>query len=65
MQNPDAPWPPRVGDVARLKATGRLGTVVRLKGVHDRRFRLEMLPAPKTPKARTEWYGLDELEPPS
>ena len=65
MQNPDAPWPPRVGDVARLKATGRLGTVVRLKGVRDRRFRIEMLPVPNTPKARTEWYGLAELERPS
>jgi len=65
MQHPNATWSPSLGDVARVKETGRLGTVVRLKGTRDRRFRLAMLPVPELPKTRDEWYGLDELEPSS
>jgi hypothetical protein len=63
----DAPWSPDIGDVARVKDTDRLGTVVRLKGVRERRFRLAMLPVPGAAKSRTgdRWYGLDELEPSS
>lgn len=64
---PDATWTLRVGDVARVKDTGRLGTVVRLKGVREPRFRLAMLPSPDAakPRAGDRWYGFDELEPPS
>ena len=65
MPQPDATWAPRVGDVARVKDTGQLGTVVRLKGSRDRRFRLALLPVPNAARSRMgdRWYGLDELEP--
>jgi hypothetical protein len=61
----DDRWTLRVGDVARVKDTGRLGTVVRLKGVREQRFRLALLPVPNAPRSRLgdRWYGLDELEP--
>ena len=67
LHQTEAPWSPSVGDIARVKDTGRLGTVVRLKGVRERRFRLAMLPVPNMAKTRTgdRWYGLDELEPAS
>ena len=64
-RHPDDRWTLRVGDIARVKDTGRLGTVVRLKGVREQRFRLAMLPVPGAAKSRLgdRWYGLDELEP--
>ena len=65
MHQSDTTWSPRGGDVARVKETGRLGTVIKLKGTRDRRFRLAMVPTVATVKARNEWYGLNELEPSS
>jgi hypothetical protein len=62
QQQPETTRAPHVGDVARVKETGRLGTVVKLKGVRDQRFRLAMIPDPALAKARDQWYGLDELE---
>ncbi len=64
QQPPTRPIP-HVGDVIRVKETGRLGTVVRLKGVRDQRVRLVMLPDGASTKVRDLWYGLDELEFPS
>jgi hypothetical protein len=64
-QEPGAKTGPQIGDVARVKESGRLGTVVRLKGVRDQRCRLAMLPDATAPKVRDLWYGLDELEFPS
>jgi len=64
-RHPDDHWTLRVGDVARVKDTGLLGTVVRLKGVREQRFRLAMIPVPGAARSRMgdRWYGLDELEP--
>jgi hypothetical protein len=63
MQHPDVTWSPQVGDVTRIKETGRLGTVVKLKGTREPRFRLVMLPVAGASKTPDLWYGLDELEP--
>jgi hypothetical protein len=76
MQMLDTVWPPRVGDVARVKENGLLGKVVKTKGVYEARFRLQVLPVivgggkparGQTLAARiaSRWYGLDELERPS
>jgi hypothetical protein len=74
MQQNSIPWPPRVGDVVRIKESRLSGTVVKTKGVYEARFRLQVLPlvAEGSKPARgqalaakiaSRWYGLDELEP--
>jgi len=65
MHEHETTWTPRVGDVARVKDTGQLGTVVKLKGVRERRFRLTTLPVSDAARSRVgdRWYGVDELEP--
>lgn len=77
MQQSDIRWPPQVGDAAREKESGLLGTVIKTKGVYEARFRLHVDPpdtsgdavalkrAKATARAASRWYGLDELEPPS
>jgi hypothetical protein len=77
MPKIDTRWPPQVGDAAREKDTGLVGTVVKTKGVYEARFRLHVDPpttdgdavAVKRAKAMartaSRWYGLEELEPPS
>ena len=70
-----SPWPPTEGTPARVKENGLVGTVIQVKGVYERRFRVK-IPPPSTAKdavalkqaraaARraSRWYGLDELEP--
>ena len=74
MQHTDTTWPPRLGDATRVKETGLIGTVVRLKGTRTPRFYVETMPRAANegatppgrstvPRARRLWYGLDELEP--
>ncbi len=70
-------WPPDEGDTVRVKEAGLVGTVIKAKGVYERRFRLKVPPpalgddAAALKRARaastraSRWYGLDELEPPS
>jgi len=77
MPKTDSRWPPQLGDAARDKDTGLVGTVVKTKGVYEARFRLHVDPpatdgdaaARKRAKAAartaSRWYGLEELEPPS
>jgi hypothetical protein len=76
MQHTDTTWPPRLGDAARVKETGYVGTIIRLKGTRTPRYYVETLPRATggdvtvqgrgaTPRTRRLWYGLDELEPPS
>lgn len=75
MQQIESSWVPEIGTSVRLKETGQVGTVTKVKGTRDRRFRL-LVPAPASAgsvvaqkRARLEariasrWYGLDELEP--
>lgn len=77
MQQSNTRWPPQVGDAAREKDTGLVGTIIKTKGVYEARFRLLVVPpdtsedplaarrAKISARAASRWYGLDELEPPS
>src|SRR4051794_28839272 len=44
MQQSGTRWPPQVGDVAREKDTGLVGTIIKTKGVYEARFRLHVDP---------------------
>ena len=70
-------WPPKEGDSVRVKDAGLVGTVMKTKGVHEARFRVQV-PPPTTARdvvtlkreraaarSASRWYGLDELEAPS
>lgn len=77
MQQRTTSWEPVAGDTIRLKESGLIGTVVQIKGVYERRFRVKVpRPAAGGDAAATKraaaaatrasrWYGLDELESPS
>ena len=77
MQRRDIRWSPQVGDTVRVKESNVLGTVVKTKGVHELRIRLQVGPtvtdgdvaagrhARAAARIASRWYGLDELEPPS
>ena len=77
MKKPAAIWPPREGDSVMVKDAGLVGTVIKMKGVHEARFQV-LIPPPteasspvalKLEKAAarlaSRWYGLNELESPS
>ena len=69
------PWPPMVGNMVRIKGSDLIGTVIKSKGVHVRRYRLQVS-SKATGAGRQEtaerrrarwasrWYGLDEIELP-
>jgi hypothetical protein len=69
-------WPPREGDTVQLKGTGLLGTVAKTKGVHEARFKVQVVPpteggdavalkrARAAARLASRWYGLDDLAPP-
>jgi hypothetical protein len=77
MTSATSHWPPGEGDSVRVKDAGLVGTVIKTKGVHEARFRVQVLPPAATGDARavkrdraaarsaSRWYGLDELEAPS
>jgi hypothetical protein len=69
------PWPPVVGDQVRIQDSELVGIVVRIKGVHERRYRLavsseargvsrEAIAKRQRARRASRWYGLDELVPP-
>ena len=74
MESSTSVWTPNEGDTVRVKGVGLLGTVIKAKGVYERRFRLKVSPpalgndpaAQKRARAAatraSRWYGLDELE---
>jgi hypothetical protein len=68
VEQPDAGWEPNVGDRVRVRETGRLGTVDKLKGVYALRVHV-MLDRPARvvrstmrPQRRA-WYDPEELDP--
>jgi hypothetical protein len=75
MQRRDIQWSPQVGDTVRVKESNVLGTVVKTKGAHELRLRLQVDPmvtegdvaavrhARAATRIASRWYGLDELEP--
>jgi hypothetical protein len=76
MQEKSIAWSPGVGDRARIKENGLTGTVVKTKGVHEARFKIDVRTAATGPsqlalaerrmaRSASRWYGLGELEPPS
>lgn len=77
MQPLVSPWLPAEGSPARVKENGLVGTVIQVKGVYERRFRIKVPPPVGAKDAATlkrfkaaarrasRWYGLDELESPS
>ena len=74
MQQAHRPWPPAVGDHARIKGSPFAGEIVKTKGVNSPRFRVQVtMPEgqKRTPaearaaRVASRWYGLDELESPS
>ncbi len=76
MPNSSAPWPPKEGDSVRVKEVGLLGTVIKIKGVYETRFRVRVVPPTENGDANalkraraaarlaSRWYGLDELAQP-
>jgi len=77
MNNSTSPWPPKEGDSVRVKEAGLIGTVIKTKGVHEARFRVQVLPSGSAgdalalrrdkaaARSASRWYGLDELESPA
>ena len=75
MQLPSSFWPPTEGTPTRVKENGLAGTVIQVKGVYERRFRVKIPPpamakdavalkqARAAARRASRWYGLDELEP--
>ena len=77
MPNRIPAWPPSEGDAVRVRDAGLVGTVTHTKGVHERRFRVKLLPwaaaedagdlktARRSARRASRWYSLYELGPPS